>query len=130
MKFSEFRHRDLGGIVSIEKRLFPEPFGRLVFLFLSSLCNIYVCKESGVIAGYLVLGYDASYTPHIYRLGVLPSMQGRGVGSGLLARFARGPCTVAVKEKNTVAIEFYKRHGFKKTYGIKKDKKGIFFMAR
>ncbi|MBE5804342.1 MAG: GNAT family N-acetyltransferase [Clostridiales bacterium] len=68
--------------------------------------------DDGIVRGMMVLDGD-----EVKRLFVEPSFQGRGIGAALL-RFAMERHHVThlwALEKNTRAIRFYERHGFRLT---------------
>jgi len=77
----------------------------------SGLGSLYV-YDDGVVKGFVQL-----YGSEVKRLFVEPVLQGQGIGAALL-RYAvdvHGADTLWALEKNTRAIRFYQRHGFRLT---------------
>jgi ribosomal protein S18 acetylase RimI-like enzyme len=76
-----------------------------------------VAAHADALAGYLALA-RAAHPPvsaqrpmQLRQLYVVPSFQGRGVGSQLLLE-AHDVLWLGLDEHNTRAIAFYRRHGF------------------
>jgi ribosomal protein S18 acetylase RimI-like enzyme len=78
--------------------------------------ELWVAEDGGRLLGFLGIEYSANLdAPVLERLYVEPADQGRGVGTALLdqAKALRPELYLWVFQKNTGAIRFYERHGFR-----------------
>ena len=78
---------------------------------------MYLDEENGKACGYYSLKLNGDDTCELSNLSVLPEYRHRGIG-GRLLEFAIGEKGVRrlwALEKNTRAIRFYERHGFRLT---------------
>lgn len=122
--------RDVGELLVIEARQFPEPWTRSMLLdeITNTETRRYtVAEESGVIVGYLGLMFVLNDEMHINTIGTRPGHEGRGVATSLLDEawahvVARGVAraTLEVAVSNTRALELYRRYGFAPV-GVRKN---------
>ena len=122
--------RDVGELLVIETRQFPEPWTKSMLL--DEITNLEnrrytVAEESGVIIGYLGLMFVLKDELHINTIGTRPGHEGRGVATSLLDEAwsyvaARGVAraTLEVAVTNTRAIDLYYRYGFAPV-GVRKN---------
>ena len=82
------------------------------FLSTPRLLDRTLVYDDGVVRGMMVLKDD-----EVQRLFVEPSFQGRGIGAALLeyAIHQHHATHLWALEKNTGALRFYQRHGFRVT---------------
>lgn len=82
------------------------------FLSTPGLLDRTLVYDDGVVRGMMVLKDD-----EVQRLFVEPSFQGRGIGAALLEYAIHQHHTTHLwaLEKNTGALRFYQRHGFRVT---------------
>jgi ribosomal protein S18 acetylase RimI-like enzyme len=74
--------------------------------------EVLVAEENGGIVGFTAMAHG-NFLEHLY---VHPDSQGRGIGSGLLARAKErmpGGFRLWVFQQNTQARRFYERHGLR-----------------
>ena len=78
--------------------------------------ELWVAEDEGRLLGFLGIEHSANLeAPVLERLYVEPADQGRGVGTALLdqAKALRPELYLWVFQRNTGAIRFYERHGFR-----------------
>ncbi len=112
---------DLDRILMLERAVFPEDaYGRELFLDLYRKYSglFFVAATGDGIAGYC-LSAVARGCGEIVSIAVGRRWQGQGIGGKLMRRSVRAlaaagvrAVTLAVREKNTPAIQFYRRLGF------------------
>lgn len=84
--------------------------------------DLFVAEDSGAPAGFAWLEPRGAFSsaPYLRLIAVAPSSRGAGVGSALLAEFERRGAPIGrdfcllVSDFNTGAIEFYRRHGYRR----------------
>lgn len=80
----------------------------------------FVIEVDGEIAGAIGVRAELLRGPYLQFLGMLPKLQGRGIGSAILdwMEAEAGPYArnlwVCASDTNTAAIRFYERHGFRR----------------
>lgn len=81
----------------------------------------YVLRSENETAGAMTLRLNWFSGPYLQFLGVLPAVQGQGIGSLALAWFEKAASVeaarnlwVAASDFNTGALRLYERHGFKR----------------
>lgn len=121
----QFDAKDLEDILQIEKSSFSHPYNKSTFLHLFSTYNTgFLVAEHDGIVGYIIYSVDHSGT--IVSIAVDPTERRSGVGSKLLREAMSELCSrvktieLQVSAKNTRAIAFYFKHGFKPS-GILKN---------
>ena len=130
MIIRKFKHRDLEGIVAIDKVSFPNPLSEVVFLFLASVAHFFVCELEGKVAGYVVWGFENMDINAYYRLGVDPNFRNKGmIGFRLMKKFTPQRCSLVAREDNTSAIKMYERIGFNIKKRFVKDGRSLVFMV-
>ncbi|HET6227558.1 MAG TPA: GNAT family N-acetyltransferase [Bacteroidia bacterium] len=75
--------------------------------------HILVARYNGVIAGFISMWLQENFLHHLY---IAHEFQHKGIGSDLLqagCKLATSSIQLKCLEKNTAAISFYKKHGFK-----------------
>ena len=83
--------------------------------------------DDGVVKGFIRL-----HGQEIQKLFVEPVLQGKGIGAALV-RFAieeKQACSLWALEKNTRAISFYQRHGFRLTGERKHEEDTTEYLVR
>lgn len=122
--------RDVGELLAIESRQFPEPWTKAMLL--DEITNVEnrrytVAEEAGVIVGYLGLMFVLKDELHINTIGTRPGHEGRGVATSLLddawahvGERGVSRATLEVAVSNTRAIELYRRFGFAPV-GVRKN---------
>jgi ribosomal protein S18 acetylase RimI-like enzyme len=73
-------------------------------------CDIWVAEDQGQIAGFLAI--QGSYVDRLY---VLPNLQRRGIGTGLIKHameLSPAGLELHTHQKNRAARDFYEKHGF------------------
>lgn len=83
--------------------------------------------DDGVVKGFIRL-----HGQEIQKLFVEPVLQGKGIGAALV-RFAieeKQACSLWALEKNTRAISFYQRHGFRLTSERKPEEDTTEYLVR
>jgi ribosomal protein S18 acetylase RimI-like enzyme len=85
----------------------------------------FAIRHDGEIGGTITIRTNWFRGPYIHLLALTPALQGRGIGSALIAFVvaqARASnqrnLWVAATETNTGAVRFYERHGFVRTAAI------------
>lgn len=120
---------DLMAIVSIERRLFPEPWQLAAFEQFLGADGFLVMEDpagGGLgddLAGYIVadnITVRGRPIGHVKDLGVKPERQGEGRGTALLERGLRvlsnqgaRMARLEVRPSNSRALELYRKFGFK-----------------
>ena len=116
----EMRPQDLYQVLYIEKRSFPTPWTRMMFLYElhSPISFAYVATEEKEIWGYIVYRLVAQEV-HIMNLAVHPERRRCGIGTSLLQfcfeqSLRRGAVLflLEVRESNEAAINLYRKMGF------------------
>jgi ribosomal-protein-alanine N-acetyltransferase len=114
------RPGDLGEVMEIERKTYPTPWSRAMFL--SELGRRYglglVAVEGGSVLGYLMVAQHAEVW-HILNVSVHQTRRGQGIGALMLeslferanGRADRG-FTLEVRVSNEPAIRLYRRMGF------------------
>lgn len=85
----------------------------------------FAIRHQGEIGGTMTIRTKWFRGPYIHLLALTPALQGRGIGSTLIA-FVEAQARasnqrnlwVAATETNTGAVRFYERHGFVRTAAI------------
>jgi [ribosomal protein S18]-alanine N-acetyltransferase len=120
MDIRRLTYADLPQVIAIERRAFPAPWSLAMFVLeLSKPAGISLAAlEDRAVRGYLVCSrYDVVW--HIMNIAVDPALQGRGIGSAMLARLLaevgdpQGRYTLEVRQSNAAAIRLYERLGFR-----------------
>ena len=113
-------YADLPQVIAIERRAFPAPWSRAMFVLeLSTPGGICLAASaSGRLAAYLVCSrYDTVW--HIMNVAVDPDQRNNGIGTALIERLleevgdANARYTLEVRTSNTGAIRLYERFGFR-----------------
>jgi [ribosomal protein S18]-alanine N-acetyltransferase len=116
-------YADLPQVIAIERRAFPAAWSLAMFVLeLSKPGGVCLAAVDGrTVRGYLVCSrYDVVW--HIMNVAVDPDLQGRGIGSALIARLldevdrdsgTTSRYTLEVRQSNTGAIRLYERFGFR-----------------
>jgi len=118
-------YADLPQVIAIERRAFPAPWSLAMFVLeLSKPAGVCLAAvEEKKILGYLICSrYDVVW--HVMNVAVDPVLQGKGIGSAMLARlFAEldatadggqpSRSTLEVRRSNAPAIRLYERFGFR-----------------
>ncbi len=119
---------DLKQIYALEKMVFTNEAWTLDMLKIELLginnSETLIIEENKVILGYFIYR-KLSSEYHILNLGVYPFRQKEGIGSILLKYFLNDLENIStvfleVKESNFLAINLYKKNGFR-VYGERKD---------
>ena len=116
LEIRRLAYADLPQAIAIERRSFPTPWSLAMFVLeLSKPSGICLAALSDDrIVGYLVCSrYDTVW--HVMNVAVDPSLRRRGIATALLER-VDGPdaqLTLEVRQSNDVAIELYRRFGFR-----------------
>ena len=83
--------------------------------------NVIVARDGAVLSGFAIMVYRNDEA-HLHLLGVAARWRRHGIGSALMAWLevtvvtaGIGRIRVETRATNTVAREFYVRHGFKET---------------
>ncbi len=111
----------VGGVVSIERAVFPSPWSRASF---ERECLNEGAASWVALAGDRVVGYVVSWVVcdelHIGNIAVAPAEQGRGVGKALLDHALREAgrrgatlATLEARESNVRAIRLYEHFAFR-----------------
>jgi ribosomal-protein-alanine N-acetyltransferase len=116
------RRADLDRVVAIEREAFSMPWSRGAFLYeleQNRVARCWVCREDGVIVGYLCL-WEVVDEVHITNLAVDRLHRGRGIARYLLTEILgdaarRGIRTghLEVRPTNTSARRLYESLGFR-----------------
>jgi ribosomal-protein-alanine N-acetyltransferase len=129
LEISPMRRRDLKGVISIERRIFPSPWS--IGLYMSEIAQpatrayyvAYVGTELVGYAGMMVVVGEA----HVTNIGVAPEWQRCGVGRRLMLQLAREArlrsaqhLTLEVRVSNVGAQGLYHEFGFAPA-GIRKN---------
>ena len=97
--------------------LVPDEHVELIAEMIREHDEIWVAEDEGRLLGFLAIEHSTNLeAPVLERLYVDPADQSRGVGSALLdeAKVLRPEgLYLWVFQKNTGAIRFYERHGFR-----------------
>lgn len=91
----------------------PELYTAEAFLRQAEEEMVWVALDKGRIIGLAALYIPQSFLHSLY---IDPPWQGQGVGLALMetvAEAADGPLSLKAETRNTRAIQFYKRHGFR-----------------
>ncbi|HVT45771.1 MAG TPA: ribosomal protein S18-alanine N-acetyltransferase [Thermoanaerobaculia bacterium] len=117
--------RDLDDISRIEQASFPTGWRRALFAGELTAAGRYIRvarKESGELVGYLFAMYLFDEM-HVNKIAVDPSHRRRGIALALMHEclaFARSQkvrsISLEVRERNSGALEFYRRLGFRPVY--------------
>ncbi len=122
----KFKPHDLDSVSVIEDESFPagQRYSRDVFLYYyRSRPDLFLVLEyCGMVVGYVIADYTSDFG-HIVSIAVHPRYRGRGFGKRhmreveerLLAKRVR-VITLEVAVSNTVAINMYKKLGYKQVY--------------
>ncbi len=118
------RPEDLQAVVKLEVRCFTDPWppaALLGELTPDMLRMPLVLELDGVLRGYL-MGWLVVDQLHILNFATDPDFQRRGLAGTLLREAARHgkelgmeEFTLEVRQSNTPALNFYKKHGFRET---------------
>ncbi len=125
MTIRRLTYADLPQVIAIERRAFPAPWSLAMFVLeLSKPAGVCLAAvEEKKVLGYLICSrYDVVW--HVMNVAVDPVLQGKGIGSAMLAHlFAEldaaaegGPpsrSTLEVRQSNAPAIRLYERFGFR-----------------
>lgn len=123
---------DVDEILSIEQRVFQEPWSRfMIWEEIQRPNGVYLAAVPAGSPSTKVLGYGSFYffedEAHLTNVAVAPEQQGQGIGTALVAcllelgiekgveRF-----TLEVRASNIRAIDLYKKFGFRQE-GIRKN---------
>jgi GNAT superfamily N-acetyltransferase len=94
------------------------PDRELLFVHAATNAELFLAFDESRLAGSVQVGHDG-HRAWMYRLGVKPSLRGRGIGRALVSHaeswaLARGlpKLMLLVREGNEVATEFYGRLGY------------------
>lgn len=112
---------DIDELVKLEVILFNPPFtSKDLYYELTEnpYSTTYVLMDEKIIGmGILWLMFEQS---QIVQIGVLPEYRNQGNGKRLLAKFIRVACkagcevmSLEVRNSNSIAFDFYQKHGFK-----------------
>ncbi len=113
-------YADLPQVIAIERRAFPTPWSRAMFVLeLSKPSGVCLAAEmDGVLVGYMICSrYETIW--HIMNVAVDPDHWRQGVATALLSElYARvddghARFTLEVRESNDAAIRLYERDGFR-----------------
>ena len=128
LTFRKITETDIEQIAELERKTFSDAWS---VTSLSETCRqpqsfITVAEVDGNVAGYCIV-YHVLDEAEIARIAVDETIRRQGIGSGLLA-YTFSCCReksiermlLDVRESNTSAREFYKKHGFEED-GIRKD---------
>ena len=123
MTIRRLTYADLPQVIAIERRAFPAPWSLAMFVLeLSKPAGVCLAAvEDRTVQGYMICSrYDVVW--HIMNVAVDPVLQGKGLGSLLLARLfdevesrdngKPSRYTLEVRESNSAAIRLYERFGF------------------
>jgi ribosomal-protein-alanine N-acetyltransferase len=114
--------RDFASISTVEKKAFGE--GAYSSYMLKMMLRSHdsftmVIEDDSAIYGYATMEPLDSTSVDIESIGIIPEQHGRGLGSLLIdameaeaARRGYREVFLEVREKNTGAIGFYKKHGY------------------
>lgn len=117
-----YRDSDFNSISAVEKKAFGE--GAYSNYMLKIMLNsphgfTMVVEDSSSIYGYATMEPLDSNSVDIESIGIIPEQHGKGLGSLLIeameaeaARRGYREVFLEVREKNTGAIDFYKKHGY------------------
>ncbi len=117
-----YSDRDFSSISMVEKKAFGEGAysNYMLKMMLKSPHSFTMVIEDGSsIYGYATIEPLDSRSVDIESIGIIPEQHGRGLGSLLIeameaeaARRGYREVFLEVREKNTGAINFYKKHGY------------------
>ncbi|WMT52033.1 MAG: GNAT family N-acetyltransferase [Ferroplasma sp.] len=117
-----YSDRDFSSISIVEKKAFGEGAysNYMLKMMLKSPHSFTMVIEDGSsIYGYATIEPLDSRSVDIESIGIIPEQHGRGLGSLLIeameaeaARRGYREVFLEVREKNTGAINFYKKHGY------------------
>ncbi|MCX7965892.1 MAG: ribosomal protein S18-alanine N-acetyltransferase [Syntrophorhabdaceae bacterium] len=111
---------DLDDIIAIEKKSFPTPWTKTMFLesLSSEIYKNLVIEENAEIIGYIMLYYVMDEA-HITNFAIKPSFRRKGYGAKLLSYVIdyfkeKGVVEffLEVRESNKAAINLYRKFGF------------------
>jgi [ribosomal protein S18]-alanine N-acetyltransferase len=123
MTIRRLTYADLPQVIAIERRAFPAAWSLAMFVLeLSKPGGVCLAAVDGrTVLGYLVCSrYDVVW--HLMNVAVDPDLQGRGIGSALIARLfdevdgdsgTTSRYTLEVRRSNAAAIRLYERFGFR-----------------
>lgn len=116
----EMRRRHLKGVLAIEEKVYPRPWGASLFLSemsMRSSRSYFVARSRRSVVGYggiMLSGDDA----HITTIAVDPDQQKRGIGTRLMLTITRAAVergarhlTLEVRAGNAAAQGIYRRFG-------------------
>jgi len=116
---------DLERILEIEQASFTHPWSVFTFKRCLEESTSMVCEEEGIL-GFLIATleippWEKQPVAHLHNLAVDPGYRRKGVASALLKVFLKfckvervRTVSLEVRRRNTGAIRFYKRQGFKR----------------
>ena len=123
-----FNKNDLGGIMSIERVSFTNPWSQNMFeaLFQINPDGFYVAVIDDVLVGYAIVLTEKSWrhwsrnrTAHLMNLAVHPGFRNQGIGKHLIdriildiKRIEAEEIYLEVRASNTKALAFYMKLGF------------------
>lgn len=121
MKITKMQSCDIDGVFALENECFSAPWSKqsLINELTNPLANFFVACKNDCVIGYIGthLILDECY---ITNIAVTKDFRKSGIGSGLLdyaISYAKANSasfiTLEVRESNIIAIEFYKKFGFK-----------------
>lgn len=128
MKIREMEVTDMEQVMAIEQALFSVPWSETgLFSFLLRQDALFLVaeeKESILGFGGILMALDEG---DILKIGVMPKMQGQGIGRKLLDALIRkagekgvSSIYLEVRASNQAAVHLYRSFGFQQT-GIRKD---------
>ena len=120
LRFSRLRRRDLGAVLRIERRVFPEPWSAQIFTSELALRKGRVYRVARVgreLVGYFgVMLVDGE--AHVTTLAIAPQHQGQGLGTALMLEIVRisreqevDSLSLEVAALNERAQALYRRFG-------------------
>lgn len=116
----EMIFKDLNEIMEIEKRSFPTPWTKTMFIesLSSEIYKNFVIEEKNEVIGYIML-YRVLDEGHITNFAINPLYRKKGYGTKLLSyvidyfkQMGIVEFFLEVRESNKVAINLYRRFGF------------------
>lgn len=118
-----YRDSDFKSICSIENKAFGDGAYSnymLKMMLKNPAAFTMVAEENSTLYGYATMNPMDSISVDLESIGVIPDQHHHGIGSMLLESMEaearkRGykHVTLEVREKNTKAINFYRKHGYK-----------------
>lgn len=110
---------DVAQVMAIEERVYPSGWTSGIFhdcLRVGYCC--WVWEQGGAVVGYGIMSVAAGEA-HVLNLCVAPSLQGQGLGRGMLEHLldlarvhGAGTAILEVRPSNRVAVALYRGAGF------------------